>query len=91
MAALNYTQRKKLGRGIFHVVVIFLCFLMTYPLLYMVFSSFKTAQDIFQRPNALFPQEFTLQNFPNGWRGFGGYTFSTFFGNSIFEIGRAHV
>ena len=60
MAALNYTQRKKLGRGIFHVVVIFLCFLMTYPLLYMVFSSFKTAQDIFQRPNALFPQEFTL-------------------------------
>lgn len=68
MAALNYTQRKKLGRGIFHVVVIFLCFLMTYPLLYMVFSSFKTAQDIFQRPNSLFPQEFTLQNFPNGWR-----------------------
>ena len=84
MAELNYTQRKKLGRGIFHVVVIFLCFLMIYPLLYMVFSSFKTAQDIFQRPNALFPKEFTLQNFPNGWRGFGGYTFSTFFGNSIF-------
>lgn len=36
MALLNYTQQKKVGRVVFHIVVVFLCFLMTYPLLYML-------------------------------------------------------
>ena len=81
MALLNYTQQKKVGRVVFHIVVVFLCFLMTYPLLYMLFSSFKTAQDIFQHPNSLFPQEWCFDNYPNGWRGFGG---ATFFENSLF-------
>ena len=84
MALLNYTQQKKVGRVVFHIVVVFLCFLMTYPLLYMLFSSFKTAQDIFQHPNSLFPQEWCFDNYPTVGEVSAGVTFTTFFGNSLF-------
>lgn len=80
---MNWTQRKRLGRVIFHIVVIFLCFLMLYPLLWMIAGSFKTQQDIFQNPTRLIPTSFYPQNYINGWRGFGNTSFATFFFNSI--------
>jgi len=56
---------------------------MIYPLLYMLFGSFKTQQDIFQNPTSLFPREWNFKNYANGWKGFGGTSFSTFFTNSV--------
>lgn len=80
---MNWTQRKKLGRVIFHICTIALCFLMLYPLLYMISGAFKTQQDIFQHPTTLLPEKVVFDNFKNGWRGFGNTTFTTFFKNSI--------
>jgi multiple sugar transport system permease protein len=60
-------------------------FIMLYPLLYMFFNSFKTQQDIFQNPTSLLPKAgYHITNYINGWKGFGGYSFSTFFSNSLF-------
>ena len=78
------TYKKKLTKKIFfHVFVSLTCILMVYPILYMLFGSFKTQQDIFQNPTSLFPREWNFNNYANGWKGFGGTTFATFFKNSI--------
>ena len=80
---MNWTQRKRFMRVVFHVCTIVLGIIMIYPLLYMVFSSFKTAQDIAQNPTSLWPNPWYLMNYVNGWAGFGDTTFTTFFANSI--------
>ena len=81
---MNYTTKKIIKKIIFHVFILAICMLMIYPILYMFFGSFKTQQDIFQNPTSLFPEKWHFKNYVNGWKGFGGTTFSTFFKNSIF-------
>ena len=53
---------------------------MIYPPLWMLSSSFKPAQLIFSEPG-LWPREFTLDNWAQGWVGLG-IPFSRFFLNS---------
>lgn len=63
--------------------MIVVSFLMLYPVLWLVASSFKPNGDIFSTATSLFPENFTLEHYINGWKGFGGYTFTTFFSNSL--------
>ena len=67
----------------FHVLVGGLGFIMIYPLIWMVFSSFKESSLVLSTVGQLFPSEWRLDNYINGWAGFGGTTFSTFFVNSF--------
>ena len=39
---------------------------------------------IYSEPYILFPEKWHFKNYVNGWKGFGGTTFSAFFKNSIF-------
>lgn len=55
---------------------------MIYPVLWMFFSSFKPASEIFSTAG-LWPQEWTFQNYVLGWQGVGGVGFGTFFINSF--------
>ena len=57
---------------------------MLYPLLWMVFSSFKETSAVFTTAANLFPERWTVDNYINGWRGFLGTSFGTFFKNSLF-------
>ncbi|RGX33287.1 carbohydrate ABC transporter permease [Enterocloster asparagiformis] len=77
------TTSRRLKHAIFHICAVSLGFLMIYPFLYMIFGSFKTQQDIVQNPTSLLPASWTLENFFNGWKGFGNTTFATFFLNSF--------
>lgn len=65
-----------------HVICIVLISVMLYPLLWLLFSSFKTKTGIFGTLK-LIPDEWVLENFSNGWKGFGGVSFATFFKNSF--------
>ena len=67
----------------FHFFVGGLGFVMIYPLIWMVFSSFKESSLVLSTVGQLFPSEWRLDNYVNGWSGFGGTTFSTFFVNSF--------
>ena len=80
---MSYKTRKLIRKIFFNFFVSLTCILMIYPLLYMLFGSFKTQQDIFQNPTSLFPREWNFKNYANGWKGFGGTSFSTFFTNSV--------
>lgn len=69
---------------LYHLLVCGLGLLMLYPLIWMFMSSFKETTSIFRTAGALIPEEFTLANYTNGWRGMGGVSFASFFKNSIF-------
>ncbi|GBF75131.1 sugar ABC transporter permease [Paenibacillus sp. 598K] len=74
-AKLNYTN------GLKHLLIILVGLLMLYPVLWLISSSFKPNQLIFSQPG-LWPSQFTLDNYINGWRGLSGISFKTFFLNS---------
>ncbi len=78
------TSRRFDGRAvIYHVSVAGFAFVMLYPLLWLFASSFKGPDEIWTNVSSLIPQEFTLENYVNGWAGFGGITFTTFYKNSF--------
>lgn len=76
-------KKKTIGRIIYHVLVSAFGFLMIYPLLWMVMSSFKESNTIFRTASSLIPENFTFANYATGWKGFTGITFATFFKNSM--------
>ena len=57
---------------------------MIYPLIWMIMSSFKETGTIFTTAGSLIPEKFILDNYRNGWKGFAGIGFGTFFKNSLF-------
>lgn len=77
------TSQSKFGAVIYHVLVFGFGIVMVYPLLWMIFSSFKPTNTIFTTASQLFPREWTLENYANGWKGFASVKFSRFFLNSL--------
>ena len=77
-------KKRILQKILYHVVVIAIGFLMIYPLLWMVMSSFKETSTIFLTAGSLIPEKFTLANYATGWKGFAKISFGTFFKNSAF-------
>lgn len=75
---------KRIKTVVFHVLVAFGGLIMVYPLLWMALSSFKPTDQVLPTSGQLIPTQWTLDNYVNGWKGFMGYTFGTFFLNSFF-------
>jgi multiple sugar transport system permease protein len=71
---------------IFHVMVLFIGVFMLYPLLWMMFGSFKPTEEIFGTLS-LVPKNFTLENYIRGWRYNGTTRFTTFYKNSFIVTG----
>ena len=76
--------RNKVKELIYHLLVAFGAIVMVYPLLWMVLSSFKPTDMVLPTAAKLIPDTWTLANYIQGWKGFMGYTFGTFFANSFF-------
>lgn len=78
-------KEKRTARSIvYHVVICLIGIIMIYPLIWMIMSSFKETGTIFTTAGSLIPEKFILDNYRNGWKGFAGIAFSTFFKNSLF-------
>ncbi|MFM9277509.1 carbohydrate ABC transporter permease [Paenibacillus jiagnxiensis] len=75
------TNRQNLTRLGRHVVIILIGIGMLYPVLWLIASSFKPNTMIFTN-TGLWPAQFTLDNYINGWRGLNGVSFGRFFMNS---------
>lgn len=87
----SVSVRRTVGRTIYHALMLLVSLMMLYPVLWMVASSFKPNGEIFSNASSLIPTEFTVQHYIDGWRGFGNYTFGTFFSNSLFVAGLSSV
>lgn len=77
-------KKKTIGTIVYHVLVTIGAFIMVYPLLWMILSSFKPTTTILPTATQLIPTTWTLDNYITGWKGFMGYSFATFFKNSFF-------
>ena len=78
-------KEKRTARSIvYHVVICLIGIIMIYPLIWMIMSSFKETGTIFTTAGSLIPEKFILYNYRNGWKGFAGIGFGTFFKNSLF-------
>ena len=77
----------RLTSFIYHLGVSILALIMLYPILWLFASSLKGPADIWTNISSLIPQKLYLQNYLNGWRGFGGITFTTFYRNSFIYAG----
>ncbi|MFW6234850.1 MAG: carbohydrate ABC transporter permease [Spirochaetota bacterium] len=79
---MKRTQKTRLYATFTNIFIIVLGIGMLYPVLWLIAASFKESATIFSEPG-LWPRAFTLQNYPEGWRGIGIVTFGTFFRNSF--------
>ena len=77
-------EKRAVKAVIYHILVFAVGLVMIYPLIWMVMSSFKPTNTIFQTAGSLIPETFTFENYINGWKGFAKVTFATFFKNSLF-------
>ncbi len=80
----NMKIRKNLSSVIYYVVICLFAFVMIYPVLWMVFGSFKTSNEILNSAANLLPSQWHFGNYSTGWKGFAGHTFGEFFKNSLF-------
>jgi multiple sugar transport system permease protein len=80
-------QKNLIRTVIYHTLVLGFGFVMIYPVLWLFASSFKGPSDVWTDVGSLIPKGFTLENYINGWAGFGGITFSTFYFNSLIYAG----
>ena len=80
----SVSARRRISTLIYHLLMLIVSFAMLYPVLWLVASSIKPNGDIFSTATSLIPQNFTLEHYKIGWKGFGGYSFTTFFKNSLF-------
>lgn len=76
--------KSRIKEAIYHILVTCGALIMVYPLLWMILSSFKPTETILPTADQLIPTTWTLANYVQGWKGFMGYTFATFFANSFF-------
>ncbi|MCW1967999.1 MAG: carbohydrate ABC transporter permease [Anaerolineae bacterium] len=89
---MTIKQRRELVSSIiYHLFVGFFCLLMIYPLLWLFSSSLKPSAEVFRDTTSLIPSRLSFENYTNGWAGFGGITFSTFYLNSFIYTSLAVV
>ena len=70
-----------IGRVLTYTILIFAVVICLFPFLWMVSTSFKETSEIYKMPPSFFPENPTVENFIEGWK---GADFGLFFKNSLF-------
>lgn len=78
-------KHKKLHTVLYHGFAILLGFIMIYPLLWLIASSFKDNSEIFVNSYSLIPKKWAIiENYTSGWEGIAGIPFGKFIVNTLF-------
>lgn len=83
----NQKPRKLTRSFVYHVGIIIVGAIMLYPVIWLVASSLKGADEIWTNVTSLIPTTLRFENYAEGWKGFGGITFATFYKNSFIHAG----
>lgn len=75
-------KKKYISKIVYHLLVAGFGFVMLYPVIWMLMSSFKPSETVLSSIG-LIPEKWTTSNYTTGWRGFGGLNFGVFFRNSF--------
>ena len=79
-------RKKQIGSVVFHTLCILFAVTSLYPILWMLASSLKDSSQVFVDAANLIPKELKFSNYVNGWKGFGGISFTTFFCNTFIVV-----
>lgn len=74
--------RKKDGRLIDYLIIAVIGLVLLYPIIWMIFSTFKSNEEIFGS-TALLPSVWHWENYTQGWMGSSRITYTTFFYNTF--------
>lgn len=80
-------KNKQISSVLFHIVCLLFAVTALYPIFWMISSSLKESSQVFIDAASLIPEGFHIENYINGWNGFGGVTFGTFFMNTLIVVG----
>lgn len=84
----RHRQQERVARGLlYYVGVSLIAVFMLYPVVWLVASSLKAPDEVWTNVSSLVPQAWHWENYAEGWAGFGGITFTTFFRNSFIHAG----
>ncbi|WP_077622511.1 carbohydrate ABC transporter permease [Sediminibacillus massiliensis] len=83
---MDYRKKKARNKIIQHTLLLLFTLIMLYPLIWMVGSSFKESSSVFVNAHQIFPDEWHFSNFVQGWEGFGGISFATFYKNTFIIV-----
>ena len=72
----------RLSGTVRHVILIAICFVMIYPILWMLSGSLRPASELFGGDAGLIPSQVTVEAYPKGWFGLQ-INFGQFFLNSL--------
>ena len=79
--SLGMKKTKRIENMVQYLVLVILAAFVLYPLLYVVFGSFKENQELLLGGSNIFPKKFIFQNYIDAWRGanFARFTFNSIF------------
>ena len=83
---MGMKNKKRIGTVAFHAICIIFAITSLYPIIWLVASSLKESSKVFVDAASLIPDTFHFENYANGWKGFGGITFTRFFINTFYVV-----
>lgn len=86
-----FRKRSTRSTLLYYVFATLVGFVMIYPILWLFASSLKGPSEIWTNVSSLIPKQIAFNNYVEGWAGFGGITFATFFANSLFYATTATI
>ncbi|MDF2888289.1 MAG: binding-protein-dependent transport system inner rane component [Lacrimispora sp.] len=76
--------KKRIDKILYHGLIGGFGLIMIYPVFWMIIGAFKNNNDILNHSASFFPTlGWHMENWGNGWKGYSGVTFGTFFKNSL--------
>ena len=85
VSIMTKQQKKTLNLVLTYLVIILIGCVLLFPIAWMISAAFKTNDEIFGSI-ALMPKSFSFQNFIDGWKSAGIYTYATYFINSFIMV-----
>ena len=85
VSIMTKQQKKTLNLVLTYLVIILIGCVLLFPIAWMISAAFKTNDEIFGSI-ALLPKSFSYQNFIDGWKSAGIYTYATYFINSFIMV-----
>lgn len=83
---MEHKTKKKLKKVVQHIALAVFTAIMLYPLVWMVGSSFKESSEVFVNAHKILPESWHFSNYVEGWKGFAGITFATFYKNTFIIV-----
>ena len=76
-----YSTQTKILRGLIWVFMLFMAVLMIFPVLYIVFGSFKGNSELLVGGTNILPKKWVFSNYSNAWKqaNFARYTINSIF------------